>query len=56
MSRHLQLDVVWCCYIHTLAKNVFNASPQQARKREALVAGFPGVIPIKITGVHVGKF
>ena len=56
LFRHLQLDVVWYCYRHTLTKNVLKASPQQARKIEALVAGFPGVIPIKITGVHVGKF
>ena len=42
--------------LHTPAKNVLKASPQLARKIKALVAGFPGVIPIKMTGVHVGQF
>ena len=35
--------------LHTPAKNVLKASPQLARKIKALVAGFPGVIPIKMT-------
>ena len=41
--------------LHTPAKIVLKASPQLARKIKALVAGFPGVIPIKMTGVHVGQ-
>ena len=42
--------------LHIPAKNVLKASSQLARKIKALVAGFPGVIPIKMTGVHVGQF